>query len=90
MDKLHFKLEAEDKTCFVTHASRSDIILGLISHSQQQMEKGVPFSAGLLLTGLRRSNFDGPRASILHYISNSNIPIIYTAVSTINTMKAIL
>lgn len=46
------RTEKHSKTLFVTHSSRLDIILGLISHSQiHEMIWGEPFRAGLILAG---------------------------------------
>lgn len=45
------KLSSSDKhnaTCFVTHASRNDIVMGLISHAHAC---GSSFKGGMILTG---------------------------------------
>lgn len=49
MEKLSFPLSSQhDHTCFVTHASRNDIVMGLISHGHACGER---FKGGMILTG---------------------------------------
>lgn len=83
------------KTCFVTHASRNDIILGLLSHVSKHddlaapwsSERKQPFEGGLILTGSPPSNT--PATFCADYISHANCPILCVPVSTSKTMEAI-
>ncbi|CAM9252172.1 unnamed protein product, partial [Sphacelaria rigidula] len=69
-------------TCFVTHASRNDIILGLLSHSEDAKNERncSPFEAGLILTGSPPGNL--PHSFVGDYISRADIPVLTVAVST--------
>jgi hypothetical protein len=51
MENLSSRRAAFSQTCFITHASRNDIILGLLSHAAENAESDPPFEGGLLLTG---------------------------------------
>jgi hypothetical protein len=48
MEKLSSSDRKHDHTCFVTHASRNDIVMGLISHGHACGER---FKGGMILTG---------------------------------------
>ncbi|CAN0134771.1 unnamed protein product [Pylaiella littoralis] len=74
-------------TCFVTHATRNDIILGLLSHSQETVdEKGTApsFDAGLILTGTPPGHI--PHSFVRDYISRAAIPVLSVGLSTSNVV----
>ncbi|KAF0717778.1 Aste57867_2095 [Aphanomyces stellatus] len=72
-------------TVFVAHASRNDIILGFLSHSQNfELKTGQEFGGGLILTGLPPS--DQPQPYILDIISRANQPVLYAPYTTFQAM----
>ncbi len=75
-------------TLFVTHASRNDIILGFLSHSQNyELKTGKPFEGGLILTGL--APVDQPQDYIMDIIQGSKAPVLYAPVTTFHAMDLI-
>ncbi|CAM9750685.1 unnamed protein product [Ectocarpus sp. 4 AP-2014] len=75
------------RTCFVTHATRSDIILGLLSHSQDTLDEknnAKPFDAGLILTGTPPGHV--PHSFVSEYIGRAAIPVLSVAMSTSEVM----
>ncbi|TMW59233.1 hypothetical protein Poli38472_007378 [Pythium oligandrum] len=75
-------------TLFVTHASRNDIILGFLSHSQNyEARTGQPFNGGLILTGL--PPIDQPQEYIMDIIKGANAPVLYAPVTTFEAMERI-
>uniref|UniRef100_K3W676 Uncharacterized protein n=1 Tax=Globisporangium ultimum (strain ATCC 200006 / CBS 805.95 / DAOM BR144) TaxID=431595 RepID=K3W676_GLOUD len=75
-------------TLFVTHASRNDIILGFLSHSQNyELKTGKPFNGGLILTGV--PPVDQPQDYIMEIIQRSNAPVLYAPVTTFEAMEKI-
>ncbi|EQC38313.1 hypothetical protein SDRG_04033 [Saprolegnia diclina VS20] len=72
-------------TLFVTHASRNDIILGFLSHSQNyELKTGREFGGGLILTG--RPPVDQPQDYIMEIISRSTSPVLYAPLTTYRAM----
>eukprot|EP00968_Pinguiococcus_pyrenoidosus_P010965 scaffold876_cov243-Pinguiococcus_pyrenoidosus.AAC.24 len=91
MQKLAKDHEEIVNTCFVTHNSRSDIILGLLSHVGR-LDHGPrggiqPFQGGLILTGSPPGN--KPADFVADYIRNANIPILNVGASTSKVLAAI-
>lgn len=77
-----------NETLFVTHASRNDIILGFLSHSQNYERKtGKPFGGGLILTG--KPPQDQPQDHIMEIIAGSKSPVLYAPLTTYQTMNLI-
>ncbi|GAB9474206.1 hypothetical protein Gpo141_00011345 [Globisporangium polare] len=75
-------------TLFVTHASRNDIILGFLSHSQNyELKTGEPYNGGLILTG--EPPVDQPQDYIMEIIQRSNAPVLYAPVTTFEAMEKI-
>lgn len=75
-------------TLFVTHASRNDIILGFLSHSQNyELTTGEPYNGGLILTG--EPPVDQPQDYIMEIIQRSNAPVLYAPVTTFEAMEKI-
>jgi len=90
MEKLAKEGDDILNTCFVTHASRNDIILGLLSHVSRLdsgLSGGKRFEGGLILTG--SPPFNQPADFCSDYIHHANIPILNVPQSTSNTMDAI-
>jgi len=84
------KLSSNDynDTLFVTHASRNDIILGFLSHGHNFEQKtGEKFGGGMVLTGL--PPIDQPQDYILDIFAGANLPVLYSANTTYNTMNLI-
>ncbi|CBN78852.1 conserved unknown protein [Ectocarpus siliculosus] len=73
-------------TCFVTHATRNDIILGLLSHSQDTLgeKNNAPFDAGLILTGTPPGHV--PHSFVSEYIGRAAIPVLSVGMSTSEVM----
>ncbi|CAM9323253.1 unnamed protein product [Laminaria digitata] len=74
-------------TCFVTHATRNDVILGLLSHSQDSLNEknsAKPFGAGLILTGTPPGHI--PHSFVGDYIGRAAIPVLSVGLSTSKTM----
>ncbi|CAM9265552.1 unnamed protein product [Scytosiphon promiscuus] len=74
-------------TCFITHATRNDIILGLLSHSQDNLDEknsASPFDAGLILTGTPPGHV--PHSFVSDYISRAAIPVLSVGMSTSKAM----
>ncbi|OQR82317.1 hypothetical protein ACHHYP_16230 [Achlya hypogyna] len=72
-------------TLFVTHASRNDIILGFLSHSQNyELKTGREFGGGLILTG--RPPVDQPQDYVMEIISRSTSPVLYAPLTTYRAM----
>ncbi|TDH74314.1 uncharacterized protein CCR75_007817 [Bremia lactucae] len=62
-----------DHTMFVTHVSRNDIILGLLSHAQNfELTEKRPYGGGLILTGSPAR--DQPQDYLLKIIQNAHRP----------------
>lgn len=75
-------------TLFVTHASRNDIILGFLSHSQNyELRTGTPYNGGLILTGV--PPVDQPQDYIMEIIERANAPVLYAPVTTFEAMEKI-
>lgn len=75
-------------TLFVTHASRNDIILGFLSHSQNyELKTGEPYNGGLILTG--EPPVDQPQDYIMEIIQRSDAPVLYAPVTTFEAMEKI-
>jgi len=86
IERLH--TEKHSKTLFVTHNSRSDIILGFIAHGQVHEERwGGAWRAGMIIAG-EPHRYALPE-SIISTISNSNSPILHAPVSTYDAMLQI-
>ncbi|RHY21650.1 hypothetical protein DYB32_009744 [Aphanomyces invadans] len=72
-------------TLFVAHASRNDIILGFLSHSQNyELKTGQEFGGGLILTGLPPK--DQPQDYTMDIISRANLPVLYAPYTTFDAM----
>jgi hypothetical protein len=71
MENLSSRRAAFSQTCFITHASRNDIILGLLSHAAENAESDPPFEGGLLLTGKRfyMKSVCGVYIALMHMIA---------------------
>ena len=79
---------AYNETLFVTHASRNDIILGFLSHSQNYEQKtGKMFGGGLILTG--NPPDDIPQPHIMEIITGSASPVLYASSTTYKAMDRI-
>ncbi len=80
---------AFNDTLFVTHASRNDIILGFLSHSQHfELKTGREFRGGLILTG--EPPKDQPQDYIMDIISlskNNHTPVLYAPYTTYYAMN---
>jgi BioD-like phosphotransacetylase family protein len=75
-------------TLFVTHASRNDIILGFLSHSQNyELKTGKQFAGGLILTGI--PPVDAPQDYIMDIIARANVPVLYAPMTTYEAMDKI-
>ncbi|CAK4639912.1 unnamed protein product [Aphanomyces euteiches] len=72
-------------TLFVAHASRNDIILGFLSHSQNfELKTGQVFGGGLILTGLPPK--DQPQEYMMDIISRTHLPVLYAPYTTFEAM----
>ncbi|KAG9401933.1 hypothetical protein AC1031_007637 [Aphanomyces cochlioides] len=72
-------------TLFVAHASRNDIILGFLSHSQNfELKTGQEFGGGLILTGLPPK--DQPQEYMMDIISRAHLPVLYAPYTTFEAM----
>ncbi|ETV77793.1 hypothetical protein H257_08633 [Aphanomyces astaci] len=72
-------------TLFVAHASRNDIILGFLSHSQNfELKTGQEFGGGLILTGVPPK--DEPQDYTMDIISRANLPVLYAPHTTFEAM----
>ncbi|KAH9107147.1 hypothetical protein LEN26_014354 [Aphanomyces euteiches] len=72
-------------TLFVAHASRNDIILGFLSHSQNfELKTGQEFGGGLILTGLPPK--DQPQEYMMDIISRTHLPVLYAPYTTFEAM----
>ncbi|KAG5176439.1 AAA domain-containing protein [Tribonema minus] len=82
MDHLNDPAVDCSQTCFVTHASRHDIILGLLSHAAEASADADarPFQGGLMLTGSPPGNI--PDNYMLEYIRDSDMPVLSVGLST--------
>lgn len=85
MENLTFRRGEWLRTCFITHGSRSDIILGLLGHSQSPYSP--PFEGGLLLTGSPPGN--KPHAYTLPYVRRSQMPVMTVGQSTTTVLAAL-
>eukprot|EP00903_Cladosiphon_okamuranus_P008206 g7901.t1 len=76
-------------TCFVTHATRNDIILGLLSHSQDTLDEknggATSFDAGIILTGTPPGHI--PHSFVRDYISRAAIPVLTVGMSTSQVVR---
>jgi len=77
-----------ERTLFVTHVSRNDIIMGFLSHAQnfERMTKR-PYGGGLILTGSVSDN--QPQDYIVNIIKNAQAPVLYVPSSTFQVMEKI-
>mmetsp|Transcript_31165 Transcript_31165/g.41229 ORF Transcript_31165/g.41229 Transcript_31165/m.41229 type:complete len:402 (+) Transcript_31165:219-1424(+) len=71
--------------CFVTHWSRNDIILGILSHLHEETCKRGSCGSALLLTG--KSPMNIPHETILDFIRNDNTPVMLSNRPTSDTMQ---
>lgn len=74
-------------TCFVTHGTRNDVILGLLSHCEdaRNEKNSAPFEAGLILTGTPPGNV--PHSFLRDYISRVDMPVLTVGMSTTKAMQ---
>eukprot|EP00752_Nemacystus_decipiens_P004793 g4361.t1 len=76
-------------TCFVTHATRNDIILGLLSHAQRNLgEKSsgaASFDAGIILTGTPPGHI--PHSFVRNSISRAAVPVLSVGMSTSKVVR---
>jgi dethiobiotin synthase len=68
----------------ITPASRKDIIVETINNHKKNIENGIDFQAGMILTGQHP-----PSSDTLELISKCSIPILYAPVCSYNAMKLI-
>lgn len=72
--------ERMNRTCFITHATRDDIILGILTHSSRSPR----FEGGLVVTGAESLS-----PEMHDYILNSSIPSLRVHDSTSRTLRTI-
>jgi len=70
--------------CFVTHATRNDIIIGIVSQADKEKDSDS-FLSAVLLTGQEPGN--KINESVLDFIKNKQTPMLLTKCSTADTMK---
>jgi phosphate acetyltransferase len=87
LERLHSG--AFNDTLFVTHASRSDIVTGYLTYAATyERLTGESLKGGILLSGSPGSPFGAwPDAALRSCIEHSSIPILYTNVSTSETVR---
>lgn len=79
--------ERHSKTLFVTHASRSDLILGFLMHKDVHEEYwGKAWRAGLILAGQAKHC---PDQSLMSAIQKQNQPVLMSGKNTYETMLSI-
>ncbi|KAG5189839.1 AAA domain-containing protein [Tribonema minus] len=71
------------RTCFITHASRVDLIMGLHTHVMNTA-RADRFECGLILSG----GVQLP-ASVCNYLSRSKFPVLKSRETTAETMRKI-
>mmetsp|Transcript_21323 Transcript_21323/g.48097 ORF Transcript_21323/g.48097 Transcript_21323/m.48097 type:complete len:383 (-) Transcript_21323:265-1413(-) len=87
LEKLH--TGAFNETLFVTHASRSDIVTGyLVYAATYERMTGKAMQGGILLSGSPSTPFGAwPDQALRKCIESSSVPILFTHVSTSETVK---
>ena len=77
------------ETLFVTHASRSDIVTGyLVYAATYERITGQQLKGGILLSGSPTTPFGAwPDAALRKCIEMSTVPILFTNVSTSETVR---
>jgi BioD-like phosphotransacetylase family protein len=83
LEKLSQNPQRFQNTCFVTHASRSDIIMGLLSHHKFLKS----FKGGLITTGSPPGN--QLQQYVIEYIKHQSLPVLNVDLSSSKTMKVI-
>ena len=85
IEKLH--KERHSKTLFVTHASRSDLILGFLMHKNVHEEYwGKAWRAGLILAGQKQHS---PDPSLMTALQRQTQPVLLSGKGTYETMLSI-
>ena len=86
------KLENSDfhRPVFVTHASRNDVILGILAHASVFEERhGKKFEGALILTGKPPEDAPQPYMVELLRASQTELPLLFTGRTTIDSMRLI-
>ncbi|CAI5720437.1 unnamed protein product [Peronospora effusa] len=77
-----------ERTLFVTHVSRNDIIMSFLSHAQNfEFMTKRPYGGGLILTG--SPSDDQPQDYIMNMIKNAQTPVLYVPTTTFEAMEKI-
>lgn len=73
---------------YVTHVSRSDIILGFVAHSQKCKLEGKEYYGAMILSGPAASHSMMPY--ILDVIKTYDLPVLHAPMATFQIMEAML
>ena len=86
------KLESSDfhRPIFVTHASRNDVILGILAHANVfEQRHGKKFEGALILTGEPPEDVPQPYIVELLKTTTADLPLLFTGRTTIESMRLI-
>lgn len=91
--KLERLLEEDDddesRCCWVTHCTRSDIVLGYLSFVNKTLASGKPYRGGLILTGSSTDIGDASFRWVLDHIKHAQVPILNVKATTYEVMHAL-
>ncbi|CAM9588386.1 unnamed protein product [Chrysoparadoxa australica] len=76
---------APEYPLLVTHATRTDIILGFLAHAQKMKQSGKPFGGALVLTGQTNRPLD----YVEELLEGQDVPVLYSKRNTFKTMDMI-
>jgi len=81
--------ESPGSVCFITHTSRSDIVMALLGH--QLMETGGDMSRPSFVGGLIIAGTEGRRVEpfVENYIRSANMPVLRSNLPITRTMSEI-
>lgn len=80
----HLSFVTENRPLFVTHSSRSDIILGFAAHTHKRALEGRPFQGAMILSGRAPDHLT---AYITELIKTHDLPAMHAPVPTAEVMK---